>query len=134
MLMIEQGITDYYKTEYADYYENNKELISKSIKSVQEGYSKNTFPEMKVTYSQYPEHIGHLETNGCFRCHNNTFKSENGRTISKDCNLCHTIVGQGIPGNMEYSSIKDNLEFRHPVDIGTSWQEANCSECHLYPY
>jgi nitrate/TMAO reductase-like tetraheme cytochrome c subunit len=134
MLMIDQGITDYYKTEYPDYYAKNTELISSSIKSVQEGYSKNTFPEMKVSYNIYPEHIGHLETNGCFRCHNDTFKSENGRVISKDCNLCHTIVGQGNPGKMEYSNIRENLEFKHPVDIGTSWQEANCSDCHLYPY
>ena len=89
---------------------------------------------MKVSYDVYPEHIGHLETNGCFRCHNDSFKADNGRVISKDCNLCHTIVGQGNPEKMEYSTIKDSLEFRHPVDIGTAWKEANCAECHLYLY
>ncbi len=134
MLMIENGIVDFYKQEYPEYYGRNVKFIRESIDAVKEAYSKNTFPEMKVSYDHYPEHIGHLETNGCFRCHNNTFKAENGRIISKDCKLCHTIVGQGSPGMMEYTSIRENLEFKHPVDIGTAWMDANCSDCHLYPY
>jgi hypothetical protein len=134
MLKIEEGITGFYKSDYADYYGKNKSLIDTAIASVQLGYSQNTFPKMKVAYDLYPEHIGHLETNGCFRCHNGSFKAENGRTITKSCNLCHTIVGQGTPDKMEYSNIRETLEFRHPVDIGTAWQEANCAECHLYLY
>jgi hypothetical protein len=134
MMKIKEGITGFYKTDYPDLYAKSTEVIDKAIAFVQKAYSQNTFPKMKVAYDGYPEHIGHLETNGCFRCHNDSFKSENGRVISRDCNLCHTIVGQGNPGKMEYSSIKDNLEFRHPVDIGTAWKEANCSECHLYLY
>ncbi len=35
---------------------------------------------------------------------------------------------------MEYANIRDTLEFQHPIDIGTSWKEANCSECHRYLY
>ena len=134
MLKITDGITGYYKTGYADYYTKNKSLIDSSIASVKSAYSQNTFAGMKAAYDVYPEHIGHLETNGCFRCHNNSFKADNGRIITKDCNLCHTIVGQGNPGKMEYSNIRENLEFRHPVDIGTAWKDANCSECHLYLY
>jgi len=134
MLKIADGISGYYKSDYGDFYAKNKNTIDTSIAAIQLAYSQNTFPRMKVAYDLYPEHIGHLETNGCFRCHNGSFKADNGRTITKDCNLCHTIVGQGNPEKMEYSSIRENLEFRHPVDIGTAWQEANCAECHLYLY
>jgi len=134
MLKIKEGISGYYKTDYSDFYAKNKNLIDTSIATLQLAYSKNTFPKMKVTYDLYPEHIGHLETNGCFRCHNGSFKADNGHIITKDCTLCHTIVGQGNPGKMEYATIRENLEFKHPVDIGTAWQEANCSECHLYLY
>ena len=134
MLKIDAGITGFYKSDYADFYAKNKDLISNSVASVQKAYSQNTFPKMKVAYDLYPEHIGHLESNGCFRCHNGSFKADNGRVITKDCNLCHSIVGQGNPGKMEYTNIRENLEFRHPVDIGTAWKDANCSECHLYLY
>jgi hypothetical protein len=134
MLKISDGISSYYKSDLSDYYAKNKSLIDTSIATIQLAYSQNTFPKMKVAYDLYPEHIGHLETNGCFRCHNGSFKADNGRTITKDCNLCHTIVGQGNPSKMEFASIRENLEFKHPVDIGTAWQDANCAECHLYLY
>jgi len=132
--ILDDGITNYYKAEYADFYANNTESINNSISSVKKAFSINTFPKMKVTYDLYPEHIGHLESEGCFRCHNDSFVADNGRVITRDCNLCHTIVGQGKSGNMEYTSIKTNLDFQHPVDIGTAWKEANCSECHRYLY
>jgi hypothetical protein len=134
LMKIGDGITNFYKNDYSDFYSSNKILVDSTIHAIQKGFSQNTFPAMKVSYDKYPEHIGHLETEGCFRCHNDQFKTESGRVIKKDCNLCHTIVAQGKPGNMKYSSIKDSLEFEHPVDIGTAWQEANCSECHKYLY
>jgi hypothetical protein len=133
-MKIEDAITNYYKTDFNDFYSKNSEIIDKSVAAIKKAYSRNTFPGMKVSYDQYPEHIGHLESDGCFRCHNDSFKSENGRVISRDCNLCHTIVGQGKPDMMEYTMIRDTLQFRHPVDIGTAWKEANCSECHRYLY
>jgi hypothetical protein len=134
MMTIDESITGFYKTGYGDYYTKNAAEINNSIASVKKAFSQNNFPRMKVTYDRYPEHIGHLEADGCFRCHNNQFVSPEGKIISKDCNLCHTILGQGTPATMEYSSIKEPLAFRHPVDIGTAWQEVNCSECHKFLY
>jgi len=134
MMKIKDGITNFYQTNYSEIYLKNTDAINNSIASVQRAFSRNNFPRMKVAYDVYPDHIGHLETNGCFRCHNDSFKSEDGRVITRDCNQCHTILGQGNPGQMEYSDIKQSLDFRHPVDIGTVWNESNCSECHLYLY
>jgi hypothetical protein len=134
LLKIEDSITSYYKSDYNEFYTNNKDLINNSVVSIQKAFSQNTFPKMKVAYDLYPEHIGHLESDGCFRCHNDAFKADNGRIITRDCNLCHTIVGQGKQGIMEYTNIRETLEFQHPVDIGTAWKEANCAECHRYLY
>jgi hypothetical protein len=134
VMKIGNTITDFYKSDYKDYYTNNRGIIDSSVASVQKAFIQNTFPKMKVTYDLYPEHIGHLESDGCFRCHNDAFKSDNGRTITRDCNLCHSIVGQGKIGMMEYTNLRESLEFRHPVDIGTAWKEANCAECHKYLY
>jgi nitrate/TMAO reductase-like tetraheme cytochrome c subunit len=134
MIVITNGITDFYKENYPDYYNNNSDIINSSIDAIKKGFNMNTFPAMKVSYDIYPDHIGHLESNGCFRCHNGTFKSDDGNFITRDCNLCHTIVGQGSPGNMHYTDIKDTLEFKHPVDIDNAWQESNCSDCHSALY
>ncbi len=133
-MQIREGIINYYKSNFNEYFEKNNDRINKSVVALQKAFSQNTFTGMKVTYDVYPDHIGHLESEGCFRCHNDIFKSENGSKISKDCNLCHTIIGQGKLGSMQYTNIRDTLEFRHPIDIGTIWMESNCSECHKYLY
>lgn len=134
LMKISDGITNHYKTELSEFYDSNQELISKSISAIRKGFGQNTFPAMGVRYDKYPDHIGHQESEGCFRCHNDQFKSETGRVISKDCNLCHTIIGQGKPGMMTYSGIRESLDFEHPVDIGTDWKDINCSECHKSLY
>lgn len=134
MLMIRDSLLSFYKSGYGEFFASNNDLINSSIGSLQKAFSQNTFPGMKVAYDVYPDHISHLESEGCFRCHNDTFKSENGRTITRDCNLCHTIVGQGKPGMMQLTNVRESLEFQHPVDIGMVWKEANCSECHRYLY
>jgi len=134
LIKIKESITSYYTAGFSDYYSKNKSLIDSSITAVQKAFAENTFPKMKVTYDHYPEHIGHLESDGCFRCHNDAFVAADGTKISRECNLCHTIVGQGRQGSMEFSNIKENLEFKHPINIGTAWKEANCSECHKFLY
>jgi hypothetical protein len=133
-MQIRDGIVNYYKSDFSDYFEKNSALIEKSVVATQKAYSQNTFPHMRVTYDAYPDHIGHLEVEGCFRCHNDAFTSDTGVKISKDCNLCHTIIGQGKRDLMQYTNIRDTLDFQHPVDIGTLWKEVNCSECHKYLY
>jgi nitrate/TMAO reductase-like tetraheme cytochrome c subunit len=134
LAVIHGSLTDFYKSDYSEFVAANSEMFNKSVSAIQKAFSQNTFPAMKVTYDAYPDHIGHLESEGCFRCHNDAFKTENGRTISRDCNLCHTITGQGKPASMTFTNVRDTLEFIHPIDIGTAWKEANCSECHRYLY
>ena len=133
-MIIKDSLTAYYKNRFATFYAKNTELIDNAIASMQKGFSQNTFPVMKVAYDRYPEHIGHLESEGCFRCHNDSFKSEKGKVISRNCSLCHSILGQGNPSKMQLTSIRESLEFVHPVDIGTAWKEGNCSECHKSLY
>jgi len=134
LMQIREGIINYYKSGFSEFFEKNQAKIDQSIVSLQKAYSQNSFPGMKVTYDVYPDHIGHLESEGCFRCHNDSFRSDNGRKITRDCNLCHTIIGQGKQDLMQFTNIRDTLEFQHPVDIGTAWKEANCSECHMSLY
>jgi hypothetical protein len=131
---IKHKIVNFYKETYPDFFKQYNKQIIKAISDVKTAYSKNAFPEMKVNYSVYPRHIGHLESNGCFRCHNDRFKSSEGKVISKDCNLCHTIVAQGKIGDIKYTGINSTLEFSHPVDIGDAWKESNCMDCHSQLY
>jgi hypothetical protein len=130
MMAIKTGVVEYYKSNYPDILEQKKEKIEKAITGIQDGFNRNIFPEMKVKWNKYPLNLGHLESNGCYRCHNDKHKSDNGRIISRRCDLCHHILSQGKPGQMEYSTTQEALQFKHPVDISDAWKETLCSECH----
>ena len=105
-------------------------MIDQSIAALKDEYSKNIFPYMKVNWERYPDHIGHLESDGCFRCHNDKHKTKEGRVISKDCNLCHHILAQGTADSMQVGNIFGSLEFWHPNDDEAAWKEYLCTECH----
>ncbi len=119
---------------YEDIYDTNMAVIENSIAVVQSQYALNAFPEMNVKWKDYPNHLGHLESNGCYRCHNDTFKSAGGNFISRDCTLCHSIMSQGTPGSMELALENKSLEFKHPIDIKGKWQKVFCAECHMDLY
>ena len=44
---------------------------------------------MKVTWGSYPDQKGHVTSNGCFRCHDDSHTAKDGSTISADCEYCH---------------------------------------------
>lgn len=127
-------IHEYYNDNYPAVADTQKIQIEKAIAGLKDGYSKNIFPEMKASWAAYPDQIGHIEYNGCFRCHNDRHATESGKVISKDCNLCHTILTQGIAGEEESVPLNSSLEFKHPVDIDQAWKEMLCSDCHSALY
>jgi formate-dependent nitrite reductase cytochrome c552 subunit len=127
---ISTQIIGFYKEKYPDIYVSKQESIKRSIQGIQNGFAKNVFPEMNVRWAKYPNHIGHMHFNGCFRCHNDSHTSKDNKTIPKDCNLCHTIVSQGPVNNLQVSTIDKMLEFLHPGDVGDIWKSSLCIDCH----
>ena len=128
------GIEAQLRGHYADSgLEVDPGKLSHSIRGVQEAYAKNIFPHMKVTWNDYPDHIGHLNSPGCFRCHDGQHVSEQGQTISKECDHCHMTTAQGKAGEMTFAAAGQPLPFVHPEDIGDGWKESACSDCHAQP-
>ena len=127
---IQSEFTEYYQLMYPEIYDTGKLLIDHTIAVLQAGYKKNIFPGMKAQWSTHLNYIGHVEANGCFRCHNDSFVDKKGDVIARDCDLCHEIKKQGIPGNLEMAGVKANLEFKHPTNIKGKWKKAACVKCH----
>jgi nitrate/TMAO reductase-like tetraheme cytochrome c subunit len=65
-------------------------LVDRAVANVQDLWSRNVFPAMKVTWGTYPSHLGHVDSPGCFRCHDDEHKAADGAVISQSCELCHT--------------------------------------------
>ena len=131
LTVIEEAVNTFYEDNYPEVFETRKAEIDKAIEGIRTGFSENTFPEMKVRWEYYPINIGHMEFNGCFRCHDGLHAEENsGEYIRRDCTLCHSINAQGTPGKMEKAAFGSSLEFKHPVDIEEEWKESLCTDCH----
>lgn len=126
---IREGLLEYYRSEYPQVYQERLPELEQAAQVLQTLYRQNFFPEMKADWRAYPDNIGHFVWDGCFRCHSGQHASEDGRTISNDCSLCHDIVAQGPPGEVE--SDPNGLPFRHPVDFGVPAEEmGKCTACH----
>jgi hypothetical protein len=51
--------------------------------------NRNVFPDLKVTWGTYPNNLGHMDFPGCFRCHDGSHTTGDGKTITQDCSTCH---------------------------------------------
>lgn len=89
---IEQEVHRFYQTNYADFYQKRRALVQQSAENVSEIYLRNIFPSMRVTWGSHPNNLGHSDFPGCFRCHDGSHTSPDGKTITNDCGACHTIL------------------------------------------
>jgi hypothetical protein len=91
-------------------------------------YDVNFFPEMKADWRVHPDHIGHKDTPGCFRCHDGKHFASDGKTSIKgsDCNACHIIVSQGSGKDLEKVT-PAGVPFFH---IDSEYLEPDCNTCH----
>ncbi len=89
---ISEGLLDYYKKDQPQTYATHRALVETAAQQVVAIYSRNVFPEMKVTWGTHPNNIGHEDFLGCFRCHDENHEAPDGRTITQDCDACHTVL------------------------------------------
>lgn len=106
----------------------NDARLKATIAEVQRIYTNNFFPEMKASWSYYPNNLSHKDWPGCFRCHDNNHKTADGKHAisATGCNTCHTIVAEGSDDDLK----KFNLiggKFKHPEE---GWDDRLCSDCH----
>ncbi len=87
-----QRVRTYYQENYKEVATSKRNAIEAAIREMQAIYSRNVFPQMNLTWGTHQNNIGHERFIGCFRCHDDGHESKDGRTISQDCSLCHTIL------------------------------------------
>jgi hypothetical protein len=103
---IGEAFTEYYRKEQPQAYKQHRAQVEAAARHIGAIYARNVFPEMKVTWGTYPNNIGHDDFLGCFRCHDEKHQAPDGRTLSQDCNACHTLLAM----EEERPKILDELE------------------------
>jgi len=125
---IAKAIPAFYKEKYPQLSDSRAGDIQKMTAELQRIFRENIFPEMKVDWRTHPDNVGHYYFSGCFRCHDGNHTSKDGKVISKDCNSCHTVLGQEdgvLPANV----VNTAMAFKHPIDLG-DLTAVSCIDCH----
>ncbi len=126
---IRRELMAFYEKQYPAVARKRAAIIEQAAVELGRIYAANLFPEMHADWRAYPDHLGHLHSDGCFRCHDGLHQSAEGKVITKDCAACHTILSQGSPEETASARLEEQ-PFHHPVDVGMDVTELKCSQCH----
>jgi len=58
---------------------------------------------LRLLPGTYPNNFGHMDFPGCFRRHDGSDTSGDGRTIPNDCDTCHAMLA--VEGEIQKSSL-----------------------------
>ena len=89
---VQTGLAAFYRDNYPDTATAMTAEIDSAATAMGDIYASNVFPIMNVGWDTYPTHIGHEQSPGCFRCHNDEHESDDGQVISQDCDTCHSLL------------------------------------------
>jgi hypothetical protein len=89
---IPAAFAQYYQQSQPAVWSQHQKEIEKAGKQLAAIWSRNIFPDMNVTWGKYPINIGHTDFPGCFRCHDGSHNSTDGKSISQDCGACHNLL------------------------------------------
>jgi len=128
-------ITDFYKQRYPQIAEQRAADIRKAADVAAGIWERNVFPKMKVDWKTYPDNIGHRNWPGCFRCHDNQHKTKEGKVLTMECTVCHTMPERGPQGGLGDVPTSSEPDW-HPWDLPAkhlaieAHKNVLCSACH----
>lgn len=130
------ALDDYYRRNHPDVYADRREEIEGTKATLLEIYDQMVFPEQKIDWETHPNNLGHIDTPGCFRCHDGKHLTGTEEAIRLECNLCHSV-----PVLAESEELVTEIEVvRGPEPTShthTSWialhgdmPDSSCATCH----
>jgi hypothetical protein len=89
---IAAGLAGFYREKYPALYDKRTADIQNAGQALFAIYKRNVFPDLKVTWSTYPNNLGHTDYPGCFRCHDDNHTTADKKIITQDCTACHQAL------------------------------------------
>jgi nitrate/TMAO reductase-like tetraheme cytochrome c subunit/mono/diheme cytochrome c family protein len=90
----------YYRDFYPDFYATGAAKVKDAIAELQRIYSVSVFADQDIDWTTHPNNVGHINSAGCFRCHDGKHLNANNQAIRLECNLCHSIPIVTGPQNL----------------------------------
>ncbi len=94
---IPAALAEYYRGQYPDLFAKRGDAIADAGRQLAAIYQRNVFPDLKVTWGTYANNLGHTDSPGCFRCHDEAHVAADQATIKQDCASCHELLAVEEP-------------------------------------
>jgi nitrate/TMAO reductase-like tetraheme cytochrome c subunit len=110
---IPAAIETYYRQSYPQVSAQQKADVTKAAQGILDVYNRNVFPDRGVTWGTYANNLGHIDSPGCFRCHDGSHTTADGKdTITQDCGGCHQILAMqdASPDILKTLGLWDKIE------------------------
>jgi hypothetical protein len=88
------ALAGFYEKEQPAVWSSKKEAVQAAATELAKLWGYNVWPHMKITWGTYPSMIGHQDTTGCWRCHDDKHVSKAGKSITQDCDNCHAVLAE----------------------------------------
>ena len=125
---IDRGLREFYEGEHE--LEPGDPALAAASEALQRAWARNTFPHMRVGWQTYPNHLGHLDSPGCFRCHNDELVDDEGTALFGSCTDCHVVLSQGRADPPAPVDFERGVPFYHFTDDDTFEDYEDCASCH----
>jgi len=89
---IPAGLEAFYRSQHPEVLAQKADLVKEAGQELATLYCQNVFPFMKATWGTHPNHIGHQQYPGCFRCHDGDHVAKDSTSITQDCSACHNLL------------------------------------------
>ena len=128
------GLGESYKT--TDYYPGNEGKVVSAVQALKDIYDRTVFHDQEVDWATHPNNLGHVNSPGCFRCHDGRHLNAENEAVRLECNLCHSIPVVAGPDdfltNIEISRGPEPESHLNPNWISLHNQAfgPSCSACH----
>ena len=94
---IRTALSSFYEKEHPQTWAAKKEAVLAAARVLSDAWALNVWPQMNIVWGTYPSELGHEQTTGCWRCHDEKHATKAGKTISQDCDTCHALLAQDEP-------------------------------------
>jgi NapC/NirT cytochrome c family, N-terminal region len=89
---IPDAFAAFYRQKYPDVAARRQKEIEQAGLALSEIRQRNVYPDLGVKWGSYPNNLGHMDSPGCFRCHDESHATAAKKTITQDCNSCHQAL------------------------------------------
>ncbi|MEJ2582791.1 MAG: hypothetical protein P8127_14335, partial [Acidobacteriota bacterium] len=114
---IRASLESFYRRNYPQQASSWYGRIDAAIVELEEIWSRNVHPRMRIEWGAYPSFLGHTDTPGCFRCHTRELQDADGNWISDTCTLCHSILAYGESDPFAYLEPAPEKSKNRPMHI-----------------